>query len=262
MAVARWLTSLLFLLPLRAAEPLTLCQALAQPDLADGRELVLQGAYTSGMHGSHLSSEECGPALVRNGRAWPWGVALEHGGGFRWPKLPPKKLHQEIVLTLRGRLRIPRLEGRWVGAGHLNWAPAGFVPTELLDITVVEHTVYSVCDVLAGRTPKSGAPLWIRGQLAPANSGYFLKAHGCDTPLAEPVIWIAGYGAPKLLQQPGPDWRRTLSRLIPREPVSLLTILGRLEFAAPGSSGFGPEGAFPVQLIRVRERDLTSADDK
>lgn len=258
----RWLAGLLLLLPLRAAEPLTLCQALSQPDLADGREVVLKGVFTSGMEGSGLTAEDCGPPLVRNGKAWPWGVALAYEGGFRLPKLPPERVSQDVLLTLRGELRIPRSQGRDVGAGHLNWAPAAFAPTQLLAINLIEHTTYTICDVFAGRIPKDAGPLWIRGQISPANSGYFLKAHACETAVAEPVLWIAGYGPPKPLQQPGPDWRRTLSRLFAREPVSLITILGRLDFANPGAPGFGPDGAFPVQIRRVRERDLTSPYDQ
>jgi len=251
-----------------AAQPsqpptLSMCEVLRNVRAFDGREVTLTGLHggDGNEHGNGFGTEDCDGPLVIGGKAWPWGFEISWRPGVKLPAWPRKQVGENFVLTVTGTVGVRTHKGKLEGQGHLNWAPAKFTISRILDFRVERVEYLSVCDVFRMRGEVEGKTIHVRGQLTPANTGYFLRPHQCPSDAAIPAIWIDGYGTPKPLQQPGPDWKRLLEPGFERAPDWLITVRGRIEFAAE-SNGFGEESRFPVQIHRRSERDFMLAEDE
>lgn len=256
--------ALLSIAPLAAqsSQPptLSICEVLRNVRAFDGREVTLTGIYGSD-HGNGLFTEDCDQPLAIDGKAWPWGFDLSWLPGTKLPAWPRQTVGENFVLTVTGTVVVRTRDAKLEGQGHQGWAPASFVMSRILDSRVERVEVFSVCDVFRLRGEVEGKTIRVRGQLTPGNTGYFLRPNQCTSDAAIPAIWILGYGPPKPLQQPGPDWKRLLQPGFERTPIWLITVRGRIEFAAE-SKGFGEESRFPVQIHRRSERDFMLAEDE
>ncbi|MEP7367718.1 MAG: hypothetical protein ABI972_31040 [Acidobacteriota bacterium] len=240
---------------------LSMCEVLSSVRAFDSREVTITGIYSGGEHGSGLFTEDCDKPLVIDEKAWQWGVSIEKLPGVKLPAWPPKRVGENFVLTATGIVSVGNFNGKLTGNGHLGWAPAKFILSRILDSHIDKVEFISVCDAFRLRDEVAGKTIRVRGQLIPSNTGYFLRPHRCVSGVPIPAIWINGYPVPKPLHQPGPHWARILPPGFERTPIWLITVRGRIEFAAE-SGGFGDDNRFPVQIHRRSERDYMLAEDE